>query len=70
MNGLFWVLLLCCCGKKRSCGSVNACNSSVGKRGCYEEKASCSLEEREKVWSPYMGNGLNHDEECGCDHTH
>lgn len=65
MNGLLWILLLCCCGKK-SCNSV-----TENRYDCVEkERPSCSLKERENVWTPYMGNNSDHDYDCGCEHNH
>lgn len=72
MNGLLWILLLCCCGQNNHGGNANYCNSKVEKRECCEskEKACCSLNEREQMWTPYMGNNLNTDSDCGCEHSH
>ena len=72
MNGLLWILLLCCCGKKNGCGCSNSWESCEEDRGRYEEneRSSCSLKEREAVWTPYTGNASERDNACGCEHNH
>lgn len=73
MNGLWWILLLCCCGKNNGCGRSNHYTSvSEDRRDCYVEKdiPTCSLKERDAVWSPYMSNSSERDNDCGCDHKH
>ncbi len=73
MNGLWWILLLCCCGKNNGCGCSNNC-VSMSKRNrecCFEDESpTCSLKERETVWTPYMGNASERDKDCGCEHKH
>lgn len=65
MNGLLWILLLCCCGKNNGYGCSNSCASVAEK-----ERYSCSLKERDEVWTPYMSNGSERDNDCGCEHNH
>lgn len=73
MNGLIWILLLCCCGQNNGCGcSNNKCESAVEdrRRGDEYERNSCSLKERDAVWTPYTSNSSERDNDCGCEHKH
>lgn len=73
MNGLLWILLLCCCGKNNGCGCINSNSDCVveERRRCAEhERSSCPIKDRETTWTPYMGNASEHDNSCGCEHNH
>lgn len=71
MNGLLWILLLCCYGNNNGCGCANKRVSVVENDCCGErEKSTCSLKERENVWTPYMSNASDRDKDCGCEHNY
>ena len=77
MNGLLWLLLLCCCGNKDNSCNSNCGNHCVnhgchhgGNTSCIQPRTSqcCDMDDKEAAWTPYMGK--NKQDDCGSEHSH